>query len=534
MAERIPVLIVGAGPSGLMMAACLHHHGIEYRLIEKRMETTQTSNALVMHPRTLEMLDDIGIIDPFIKQGQRIKYLSFNLGKENLAKISTVQIESFYNFMLSIPQNISETILDHHLNTINHPVERGLSLISIDQTQDAIIANLIDNDQKSQKIHCEYLIACDGIHSTTRELCHMKFSGIDIPQQFILGDAHIPSDFPDDTFTIYFHQEGPLAIFPFKKGIARIIATIIDSDRDPKQPVSLLELQKIIEKRSDNLVTINDVNWTSSFWIHSKMLNNFRQGNIFFMGDAAHIHSPVGGQGMNTGMQDAYNLAWKLALKMKGKGKHNLLDSYDDERKPNAKALLANTEHITRMILIKSPLLQWIRRKALKFFMKEKYMQHAFIMEMSMLSLHYKNSPIINYEYHVSPKGPLSGHRAPDVEYMDRDSLKRMDDLLRNKNHTLLIFTGKRHTQSAIEKIRAVEEWADEHETLIHPVIIVYPTFSDEFSDQCPLDKNHDLHRAYYVTKPSFFMIRPDNYIGCCSAELDLELLDKYIQHIFD
>lgn len=533
MPEQIPILIVGAGPTGLTMAAALHHHGVEYRLIEKRAEQTQTSNAAGIHARTLELLDDLNLVNPFIKRGQRIDFFVLNRGLTQIAKIPTAQIESRYNFLLSIPQNISEEILNHHLTKIKKPVERNHTLIAIKQTRDGIIVDVLDENQESQQIHCRYLVACDGAHSNVRNLLNMSFTGTDISQQFVLADVHISETYSDNEASVYFHADGPLAIFPFEKGHARVVATIIDPHRDPKQPVSLLEMQTIVEKRSKGQLKIESANWTSPFWVHSKMLKQFRQGNIFFAGDAAHVHSPVGGQGMNTGMQDAYNLAWKLALTLQGHTKDNLLDSYNEERVPNAMTLLKNTERMTHMVLIRNTFLQWLRQKLMKALIKQSYIQHAFMMEMSMLNIRYEKSSVINYEYHVSSKSPLPGNRAPDVYFTDRDDTKRMDDLLRTTKHTLLLFTGPKPNKFAIHQINLFKEWGMERNTLVNPIILVHPDNADAFSNQDPLDTYKDIYKAYHVDKPCFFMVRPDNYIGCCSKEMNIELLNNYWIHIF-
>lgn len=533
MTEKTPVLIVGAGPTGLTMAIALERHGIDFRIIDKRSEPVPTSNALAIHPRTMEMLDDLKIISPFIKNGQRIDYLSLNRGKTCVAKLATSQIESFYNFILSIPQNTTEKILNHHLERINHRIERNTSLTAIEKNENGMLAEIIDENEEATQIKCEYLIACDGSHSSIRQLLGVKFKGIDIEQQFILADADIPPEHPDNEFTLYFHEDGPLAIFPFKKGKARVLATMINPNHDPKQPVSLLEMQTTVDKRSEGLFQINSANWLSSFWIHSRMLDRFREGNIFFLGDAAHIHSPIGGQGMNTGMQDAYNLAWKLALILKNKANSHLLDSFNEERYPNAEALLVNTERMTTMILVRNRFLQWLRRKLIRFALKYKRIQHIVAMELSMLNIRYEKSSIINYEFHISSRSPLPGHRAPDVYYTDRTETKRIDDLLRTTKHSLLIFTGKNPNKSEITEMQKIKEWANSREQLLQSTIIVHPTATHEFSDDEPVDSNHDLHIAYHANSPCYFMIRPDNYIGCCSTDLNLQLLNNYWKHIF-
>jgi len=533
MTQKIPVLIVGAGPSGLMMAATLYQHNIECQIIDKHSAPITTSNAAVIHSRTLEMLDDLNLVDPFTKMGQMIHAITLNQRNKKFATIKTNQIESHYNYILSIPQNITEKILNEHLMEIGTPVERNLTLTALHQHDDRIIADLTHQDGQVQEIHCDYLIACDGIKSTVRNLLNLQFTGYRLPQQFIVSDTSIHEAYPDNLFSIYLDDDGPLAVFPFKKRHARIIASINDPERNPQQPVSSLEIQHLVAKRSANQLQIGEIYWVSSFWIQSKKLKNFREGRIFFAGDCAHVHSPVGAQGMNTGMQDAYNLAWKLALKIKGFASKKLLNSYNEEREKNAELLLTHTGWLTSIILLKNPLLQWLRFLAMKFLMNKKIFQHAFIMEISMLNINYKKSSIIDYEHSLSSHTPLPGHRIPDCHFHTQYDMKRLDDLLRIQKHTLLIFTAKNVTLSEVAYIEALEEWKKPLSHLITCVIISYPDLANQFSFQPVIDAQEELHRSLSIKKSCFFIVRPDKYIGCCSSNLNLQLIKNYFNRIF-
>ncbi len=264
------------------------------------------------------------------------------------------------------------------------------------------------------------------------------------------------------------------------------------------------------------------------------MVAQMRKNSIFFAGDASHVHSPAGGQGMNTGMQDAYNLAWKLALVINGKSKTELLDSYQDERQPIAKQVLSDTEKMTKLMLIKSPLSRFLRRVFIKQTLKLNSLQHKFMMKLSQLTMHYFESPIIDYHHKINKKGPLPGEHAPDAMYINNEGdEKRLADIIRGTTHHLLIFTGKKPSEEALGNIQSLREWALNHAGHMKTTIISHPKVFDKFSDHCELDTNSNLHITYNAKQPCFYLIRPDKYVGCCSSELDKNIIESYFQKIF-
>ena len=532
MSDQTTVLIIGAGPTGLIMASELSRYGIDYRIIDKRPERTKTSNALGIHPRTMEMLEDMHLIDNFLKLGQRIDAFSINEGGENIVHVSTNQIESFYNFILTLPQTYTEEIIDHHIAHLGKHVERSKALTHIEKNSDTITAKLTDAAGTTESVQCQWLLACDGAHSTVRELTKIPFVGSDLPEQFIIADVHVETNYPDNQITSFLSEDGPLAIFPIKTGSVRLVANLLDRNRDSKQPISLLEIQEITKKRTVGLVKVKDSIWASSFWIHSKMVSQMRDGSVFFLGDAAHIHSPAGGQGMNTGMQDAYNLAWKLALVIKGQSKEELLDSYHQERHPIAEEVLRDTERMTKFILSRNPIIRLLRKTLLKTLMKFHKIQHAFVMKLSQLTMHYPASPIIDYENRVDKKGPLPGEHAPDAFFINNEGKeKRILKVISGTLHHLLIFTGKKPSEETLEKIKLLHEWAEKQKGKMRVTVISHPKVFECFSEHCELDTNSNLHIKYNAKQACFYLIRPDKYVGCCSTQLETQIILDYYEN---
>lgn len=534
MPDPIPVLIVGAGPSGLTMALELSRRGIDYRIIDKQPERIKTSNALAIQPRTLEMLDDMGVVDGFLKMGQRIVSISINDASRNISLVSTDQIESYYNFIQSLPQYYTEEILDQQLLRQDKQIERQRELVQLERKEGMVVAELLDADGNPETVQCQWLIACDGARSTIRNILDVKFTGIDFPQRFIIADVHIESDYPDDQVIAFLSKYGPIAFFPIKAGSFRMVATLMNSDRDPEQSISLLEIQKITEQRTKGKIKVKDAFWVSPFWIHNRMVANMREGSVFFVGDAAHTHSPAGGQGMNTGMQDAYNLAWKLALVIKGESEVRLLDTYQEERCSIAKQVLNDTEKMTKIILIKSDFMRFLRFVLIKLALGIHKLQHKFLMKLTQLTMRYSNSSIIDYHGKANKKGPFPGEYAPDVLYINKEgNEKRLLDIIRGTTHHLLLFTGKKPSEEALENIHSLYNWVLSRNTHMKVTVITHPKVFNRFAMHCELDANSSLHIAYNARQPCFYLIRPDKYVGCCSKNLDKNIIETYLKKIF-
>ena len=366
--SSVDVLIVGAGPVGLTMAAEIVRHGLTCRLIDKAVAPSDKSKALVLWSRSLEMLDAMGAAPPFVSAGLRCHGANiFNEG-ERLLHVSFA-IDSPYDFALLIPQNTTERLLTEHAEKLGVRVERTLELIGFSVDETGVTSQISFPDGHKEQLRSRWLIGCDGAHSTVRHVLGTPFVGDAEPNDWMLADIHLDGSLPTDEIGIFFHTEGVLAFFPIVGGRFRVIADLGKSKSTERPPdPTLAEVQDMIDQRGPGRLTVRDPVWLAGFRIHERMVAEYRHGRVFLVGDAAHIHSPAGGQGMNTGMQDAYNLAWKLALVHKNCAKDLLLDSYSRERGAVGREVLRNAALMTTAATLRNPLAQKFRNGVYKLF----------------------------------------------------------------------------------------------------------------------------------------------------------------------
>ncbi|MEO8440206.1 MAG: FAD-dependent monooxygenase, partial [Spartobacteria bacterium] len=350
MTDDTPLpLVIGAGPVGLTMATELARHGARCRIIDSAPEPSQTSKALAIFPRTLETFATMGIAERFLAAGHRLHGLSLHHRREQIGQVDFTSVMSTFPFALGLPQAETERLLTEHLTSHGVSVERGVALQSFTQTSDFVRAILRHPDGREETVEASWLIGCDGAHSTTRHLLGMDFEGTQYDESFILADVRLETVLARDRVHLFLGDDGVLGVIPFSENFWRIVANIPPDSRDQSLPeVTLEEVQAMLERRGPPELQAHDPIWLSRFHISHRKVRQFRQLRVFLAGDAAHIHSPAGGQGMNTGIQDAFNLAWKLALVVRGCAPAQLLGSYHNEREPVAREVLNLTDRITR------------------------------------------------------------------------------------------------------------------------------------------------------------------------------------------
>src|SRR3990167_644755 len=414
-----PVLIVGAGPTGMALAAELYHYGIDFLIIDKRSNPVTTSNAAAIHARTLECWHHRPWLQTFLQQGLKINGVAIHSKASQLAHFNFNQLQyTQYPYILSIPQNNTEEILDAYLKKVGKPVTRNTSLIDIELESDHVIAYLATEHEK-KRITADWLIGCDGYHSTVREKAGIQFIGTDIEERFLLIDAKFTADYAENEYHIYLHANGILAFFNIGTSI-RIIAGIghdpeFKNISEPNDEV----IEKIIKQRTSLKFKFGEILWKSHFWIHECVAQKFKTDRIFIAGDAAHVHSPAGGQGMNTGIQDGYNLAWKLAYDIKHRAPSSILDTYELERQPIARYIVATTSAMTKLANIHTNMLLTIRNFFVPLLTKREFFQTFFINRLSQLTLRYKKNSYLQGET-ISSIAP--GQRALDCLINDKNA----------------------------------------------------------------------------------------------------------------
>jgi len=472
----LPVLIVGAGPVGLFSAWLLSEQGIEFRMIDPSSEPSHTSKALAVHSRTLEMMASLGIVDHFVSQGNHLDGVCIYNQKAKRLVTAALSLGSDlpYPMTLALPQSETEGILIHLLEKKGIFVERGIRFSHCQESGDHLDVELLNAQEQVETLQVKYLLGCDGYHSQAREEMKVPYEGTDMALRFLMMDGQIQWPFDRSHIHVLYHHLGTCASFPMKN-FDRIIIEVANDPTVPKDEEAMPEqIKHLMKDRWGVEIEISDVQWLSHFYVHERLAKHYRHNRVLLLGDAAHVHSPAGGQGMNTGLQDAYNLIWKLAFVIRGNTNSDLLDSYEQERRPVAKAVLASSTQLTKLAMLRSPLLCCLRDFFVKHVLKAKALQRKFVMQLSGVGIHYRNSSLVRH--HVKAKYQ-SGDRAPTV--------------LPGYQFTLLICercSGK----------SAIQAWAEQLPLKIK--VNVVPCGS-------ALCKMYDLQNK-------FCLVRPDQYIA--------------------
>jgi 2-polyprenyl-6-methoxyphenol hydroxylase-like FAD-dependent oxidoreductase len=356
--QHRPILVVGAGPTGLTAAMELARLGVPVRIIDKAAGASLTSRALAIQARTLELLSQRGLADELISIGNRVRLVAIHSERRQMGTVDLSTIPSRFNYVLLVAQNQTERLLSEQLERQGVSVERSTELIALclpeqedrSPPQPGVTAILRHADGRLEPLEAAYLICAEGSHSRVRHTLNLEFKGRSLGQKYALADLHIEGQIAQDAISIFVVERAFLGLFPMGQRRFRMIAS--DREQTPANAPgpSLPELQSLFDAHCHIPGRLHDAIWTSRFHINSRMLETFRVQRVFFGGDAAHVHSPAGGQGMNTGIQDMINLGWKLALVYHGLAGDDLLDTYTEERVPVIRRLLDTTERATEAL----------------------------------------------------------------------------------------------------------------------------------------------------------------------------------------
>ena len=523
-AATVDALVVGAGPVGLTMAAELTRHGLRCRLIDKSAARTDKSKALVLWPRTLELLDGAGAVEPFLAAGMRVVRATIHGNGERLAQLTLDAIASPYPYALMLAQSETERLLEEELGRLGGAIERQVELLDFRVTGDTVAARLRGADGSDESVQSAWLIGCDGAHSTVRHELGMDFAGDAIATDWILADVHLDGPLPPDELRIDWHAQGILAFFPIAPGRFRVIADSGTAVGERAHDPTLAEVQAVVDVRGPAGVRVRDPIWLAGFRINERKVAEYRAGRVFLAGDAAHIHSPAGGQGMNTGMQDAFNLAWKLALVHRGRGRADvLLDTYSRERSAVGDEVLRNAGAMTRVATLRQPTAQHVRNALLPVFASFGFVQTKMRQTLTELSIHYRQSSLSRDERRLSARtraragGVVAGDRAPDVALSDARSgaATTLFTLRRSPRHCLLLCVGESRSGDGREGLEAIAA----------AVQAAYPELIDVFVAAA----SDALRQRYGVSAPTGVLIRPDGYIGYYGQPIESERLLAYL-----
>ena len=384
------ILIVGAGPVGLFLANECARRGLRWRLVEARSSQSEHSKALAIFPRTMEIFDMAGIAGPFLAKANRVTSVAVMAHGRALAHMRFEPEGSPYSFVAMVPQNDTEQILAEELRRKGGSVEYDTAFVSAEQ-QDDFVSVTLDKKGVPAFSRASFVIGCDGAHSAVRHTLKLPLEGGEYDPSFMLADVDT-NEMPAGELQLCPSEYGPVAIFPMSATRRRIVATV---DQTEGEAPSLEMVKEILAQRAPSGIEARSLHWSSYFRIHHRHAAKLRIGRMFIAGDAAHIHSPFGGQGMNTGLHDIWNLAWKLDLFLKGHGNELLLDSYGSERLPIIQDVIETTDHLTKVMGTPNKFAQALRDAVIPMVSRLAPFQHAFVKRLSELGIAYGGSPIV-------------------------------------------------------------------------------------------------------------------------------------------
>jgi 2-polyprenyl-6-methoxyphenol hydroxylase-like FAD-dependent oxidoreductase len=421
------VLIVGAGPTGLTLALWLTRLGVPVRIIDKSDGPGETSRALAVQARTLEFARQIGVIDDLLAEGVNIERIAIHTPEGVEARLPLAHFGaglSHYPFAFALPQDIHERILLKHLERAGVRVDRRTELVSFKQYSRGVSATL-RCDGVEESIEADYLCGCDGAHSSVRHMLGVGFPGGAYQQKFYVADVVGTGDITNEGMDVSLSVYGFAVIMPVRQtGSVRVIGIVPDGHEGDAE-IRFENIKETVER--DSGISIQSVNWFSSYRVHHRVAEKFRVGRAFLLGDAGHVHSPAGGQGMNTGMGDAVNLAWKLAAVLQQRADAKLLDTYETERIAFAHLLIKTTDRAFKFLTDKSPVSGFVRRrimpKLMNFGLNTAGGGHAFFRTVSQIAIQYDESALS-----MGQAGKIrGGDRLPYVEIEGTDNFSSLE-----------------------------------------------------------------------------------------------------------
>jgi len=519
------VLIVGAGPSGLMMACQLALRNVPFRIIDKKDGPTTYSGALIIQARSLEIFQQMGIAQKAISKGRFINEIKliFNGRRSFILPLKDLGLGlTRFPGLLMLEQSVTEQLLTGFISNFGYSVERETSLLQFSHSAEGVTSVIASIAGQKETVQTKYLIAADGAHSSVRKQLQIPFQGKTNPISLFVTDCSAKTDLIHDQVCFSFSDTATTGFFPLTGGRWRVDGTVSDKQKT-RGILVFSDVQKNIASKARLKIALSEPGWFSIFQSNSRYASTFQQSRCFLVGDAAHIHSPVGAQGMNTGLQDSYNLAWKLALVIQKKANNLLLDSYSSERVAVAKNVVRGTDRAFNLVTglnlftktFRLFVLPVILKIALPLLKKKQGIRHFIFCRISQIGIHYRRGSQSREASlgNFSSSMPKPGDRLPFINYMEDAKTVNIQDKTNGVNFHLLIFSK----QSLPESILSV---AEKYPQLISVVTVPYTTGT------------RVVYKRFGIENFGCYLVRPDQYIAYRSVKPEAGHFENYVEQV--
>lgn len=525
--KNIEALIIGAGPSGLMMACQLALRNIPFRIIDKKDHPTIYSGALIIQARSIEIFHQMGIAQTAIQKGIIANEINIVFNGKKSFRIPVKNIGqgiTKFPYLLMLEQSKTEQLLIDFIHNYGYSVERRTELLRFTQDIDGVATIVKHTNGKEETIKSKYLIAADGGNSAVRKQLRIPFAGKTHPISLFVTDCKVDVNLPSDTMCFSFSDATTAGFFPLTDGRWRVDGAI-PGELEAKDRLTFDDIEKKFTERIRMKVKIYEPQWFSVFHSHQRYASSFRQNRCFLVGDAAHIHSPVGAQGMNTGLQDAYNLAWKLAFVIQEKAKVSLLDTYTFERLGIAKNVVRSTDKVFNLVTSQNFFIKKFRVYAVPLIMqlvlplikKQTVIHHFFFRKISEIGIQYRKSSLALHASigHFPSHAPIPGDRLPYILYIEDGKEVIIQEKVKGTGFHLFIFSKL---------------------MLPYEIIIVAENYTHLLSiENIPYtSETKYLYERLGIENSGCYLIRPDMYIAYRSGKPEAEHFKSYLQQFLN
>lgn len=527
--DSTQVLIVGAGPAGLMLASELQRFGVEHRIVDRLEAPTGQSRATDLQPRSLEILARCGALARVEERGSPVHAINIYSGPQRICRMTFAALESRYPHMLASSQADTEQALAEHYTYLGGVVERGVELLALEQGEDGATARLRGPRGDEEVVRCAWVVGCDGAHSRVRALLGVSFPGSTYPEHHMLADARVTWGIAKDELHGFLAESGHLLVLALPGPDQYRL--FVDVDPDEEREPSLETFRALLAERVPVPATIHEVTWSSRFRQHRRQVDRYRVGRAFLVGDAAHIHSIIPGQGLNLAIQDAFNLGWKLALVVRGFASAELLDSYHAERHPIGRLTLRLTHVFHSTLVLRRRVARWLRDRLMPRTMAIRALHDQASALCAELSHNYRGSPVVGQERRRWPLrgrlrgGPRPGDRAPDHRLADG---RWFSGGVSGLEHSLLLFAGDAALDA--ERRRRLRALAEEITARVGAPIEARVVVPGDAGEGEVADVGGALHRRYGAARGGLFLVRPDGYVAFRGPSLDARPLLAHLR----